>query len=59
VGLVRSGVYPFWAIERMYTQRDPDNLSRSFIEHVARDVQTTDTFIRIDNISRQVLSSHE
>jgi phosphate transport system substrate-binding protein len=59
VGLVRSGAYPFWAIERMYTRRSPDGLSRSFIDHVTRDVQTTDTFMRINDVPDRVLASHD
>jgi phosphate transport system substrate-binding protein len=59
VGLVQSGAYPFWAIERMYTRRDPDGLSLSFIDHVTRDVQTTDTFVRIKDVPDAVLAAHE
>jgi phosphate transport system substrate-binding protein len=59
VGLVQSGAYPFWAIERMYTRRAPDGLSVSFIDHVTRDVQTTDTFVRISDVPDAVLASHE
>jgi phosphate transport system substrate-binding protein len=59
VGLVHSGAYPFWAIERMYTRRNPDNLSVSFIGHVQRDIPTGDTFVRISDVQNQVLASHE
>jgi hypothetical protein len=59
VGLVQSGAYSFWAIERMYTRRDPDGLSLSFIDHVTRDVQTTGTFVRIQDVPDAVLATHE
>jgi phosphate transport system substrate-binding protein len=59
VGLVRSGAYPFWAIERMYTRRNPDSLSLSFIGHVQRDIQTGDTFVRTSDVQDQVLAAHE
>ena len=41
------------------TRPDPDSLSVSFIAHVTRDVQTSDTFIRIGDVSETALKSHE
>jgi hypothetical protein len=43
----------------MYTRRAPDGLWASFIDHVTRDVQTTDTFVRISDVPEAVLASHE
>jgi phosphate transport system substrate-binding protein len=57
-GQVRQGEYPFWAIERMYTRSHPDGLSTSYIDHVARDVQTNDTFQRIEDVPDRVVASH-
>lgn len=58
-GLVQRGVYPFWAIERMYTRRNPDGLSLSFIDRVTADIQTSDRFIRVQDVPDDVLASHE
>jgi phosphate transport system substrate-binding protein len=62
-GLVQSGVYQFWAIERMYTRASPDMLSTSFIsyvtDHVNRSVRNDDTFVRISDFQDGVLASHE
>ena len=59
LGLVRSGAYGFWAIERMYTRDPTSGLAASFIDHVASGIQTGDTFIRIQDVPDGVLASHE
>jgi phosphate transport system substrate-binding protein len=59
LGLVKSGTYPFWAIERMYTKTNPDVLSVSFIQRVISDIQTSDTFVRVSDVPDAVLGSHE
>jgi hypothetical protein len=43
----------------MYTRRNPDSLSLSFIGHVQRDIQTGDTFVRTSDVQDQVLAAHE
>ena len=58
-GLVASNVYPFWAIERMYTKANADVLSLSFISFVIHDIETSDTFIRLDDMHDGVLLTHE
>ena len=58
-GLVASNVYQFWAIERMYTKKNPDTLSSSFIKYVVNDIQTSDTFIRLKDMHTGVLLTHE
>ena len=58
-GLVASNVYQFWAIERMYTKKNPDALSRSFINYVIGDIPTSDTFIRLKDMHPGVLLTHE
>jgi len=58
-GLVASNAYQFWAIERMYTKKNSDALSRSFINHVIGHIQTSDTFIRLEDMHSGVLLTHE
>ncbi len=58
-GLVESNNYPFWAIERMYTKKNADALSRSFINYVINDIPTSDTFIRLKDMRPGVLLTHE
>lgn len=58
-GLVENGVYQFWAIEHMYTSKNNSNaLVNSFITYVKQDLQTSDTFIRLNAIDSGVLASH-
>lgn len=45
--LVESGAYLFWAIEHMYTKKDPDGLATSFITYVTNHIETDGTFIKI------------
>ncbi len=58
-GLVESNNYPFWAIERMYTKKNSDALSRSFINYIINDLATSDTFIRLKDMRPGVLLTHE
>ncbi len=58
-GLVTSNNYQFWAIERMYTKKNPDALSHSFINYVIGDIPTSDTFIRLKDMHAGVLLTHE
>ncbi len=58
-GLVASNSYSFWAIERMYTKKNADALSHSFINFVITYIQTSDTFIRLRDMRPGVLLTHE
>jgi phosphate transport system substrate-binding protein len=58
-GLVTSNSYQFWAIERMYTNKNPDAVSHSFINFVISDIKTNGTFIRLGDMRPGVLLSHE
>lgn len=58
-GLVESDVYPFWVVEKMYTQQNADALSLSFINYVMHDIRTDDTFISLTDMPRSVLATHE
>ncbi len=53
-----KGIYPFWAIEHMYTLANPDALATSFIHYVIQDIQTNETFIRLNTIEATVLAQH-
>jgi phosphate transport system substrate-binding protein len=55
---IERGAYPFWAIEHMYTLGNPDTLTTSFIRYVIQDLQTNDTFIRLNTIDASVLAQH-
>jgi len=59
LGLVTSNSYQFWAIERMYTKKNPSSLALSFIEFVTRTIKTSDTFIRLGDMHKGVLLTHE
>ena len=58
-GLVASNSYPFWAIERMYTKKNPDAISHSFINYIINDIRTSDTFLRLKDMRPGVLLMHE
>jgi phosphate transport system substrate-binding protein len=57
-GTVMNGKYRFWTIEYMYTSPNPDALSTSFIAYLQSRIVTNDTFVRIDDISAEVLAKH-
>ncbi|MBV9708794.1 MAG: hypothetical protein JO125_15460, partial [Chloroflexi bacterium] len=58
-GLVGKGMYPFWAIERMYTRTDSNNpLVSAFITYVTDTIQTNTTFVRKGDMQPGVLSEH-
>jgi phosphate transport system substrate-binding protein len=59
LGLVASAHYPFWAIERMYTRRDSNALSLSFINYVTNNIRTSDTFIPVTSLSQAIVATHE
>lgn len=56
--LVGLGFYPFWAIEHMYTNQNPDALSASFIAYVKQDLPTKDTFVSLNDIPLSILDGH-
>jgi ABC-type phosphate transport system substrate-binding protein len=58
-GLVTSNSYQFWAIERMYTNKSPDAVSRSFVNFVISDIKTNGTFIRMADMRSNALLTHE
>ncbi len=58
-GLVTSNSYQFWAIERMYTNKNADAVSRSFINFVISDIKTNGTFIRMADMRSSALLTHE
>lgn len=58
-GLVASNNYSFWAVERMYAKKNLDALSRSFVNYVINNRQTSDTFIRLKDMHPGVLLTHE
>jgi len=59
VGLIERDNYRFWAIEHMYTKKDTGPLALSFINYVTHDIQTNGTFIRIEDMPKNVLAVHE
>jgi len=56
-GLVESNTYPFWAIEHMYTKKNPDKLATSFITYVTSSVETNDTFIKPQDMPEDILQT--
>jgi phosphate transport system substrate-binding protein len=54
---VESGQYKFWAIEHMYTNANPDQLTTSFITFVTQNMKTGSTFIRVNDIPHTVLET--
>lgn len=56
--LVENNAYPFWAIEHMYTRKNPDKLVSSFIAYVADNVVTNDTFIKLQDMPASTLQTH-
>ena len=56
--LIESGAYPFWAVEHMYTAKNADALSLSFIKYVAQNLPTGDSFIHLGAMNPSVLASH-
>jgi len=59
IPLIEKGYYPFWAIEHMYTQPNPDALSISFIHYVIQDLPTGDNVIRLTDMDCTALESHQ
>lgn len=55
---VASNQYPFWAVERLYTKRNPDPLISAFIAYIRNTFQTNNTFVSLDDIKKDVISSH-
>jgi phosphate transport system substrate-binding protein len=55
--LVENNSYPFWAIEHMYTKKNPDRLAASFVNYVANNVVTNDTFIKLQDMSPNILQT--
>lgn len=59
-GLVVSGKYPFWAIERMYTRQDASNaLTDAFIAYVTSHTPSGDTFVNIEDMPQSVRIMHK
>lgn len=58
ISLVENNVYPFWAIEHMYTKGNADPLSSSFITYVLNHIRTNETFIRLQDMSPTLLVTH-
>jgi phosphate transport system substrate-binding protein len=54
---IENNVYPFWAIEHMYTKKNPSTLANSFITYAARNIQTNDTFIKLSDMPVTVLQT--
>jgi phosphate transport system substrate-binding protein len=54
---IENNAYPFWAIEHMYTKKDPGSLANSFINYVTRNIQTNDTFIKLSDMPVNVLQT--
>ncbi len=52
---IENNAYPFWAIEHMYTKKDPSALVNSFIKYVGRNIETNDTFIKLPDMPANVL----
>jgi phosphate transport system substrate-binding protein len=55
--LIEKGLYPFWAIEHMYTGKNPPPLATSFITYVEQDLQTKDTFVSLSQMPASVLAT--
>ena len=55
---VESNAYPFWAIEHMYTKKNPDALVTSFVNYIAKSVETNDTFIKLQDMPPGILQKH-
>ena len=54
---IENNTYPFWAIEHMYTKKDPGPLVNSFITYVSRSIETNDTFIKLPDMPANVLAT--
>lgn len=54
-GLVASNAYPFWSIEHMYTKGKSVGLTESFIRYVQNHLETTDSLVKLDAISKDAL----
>jgi phosphate transport system substrate-binding protein len=59
LGGVQHNIYPFWAIEHMYTKQNPDKLATSFITYVTNHVETSDTIIKLQDIDKKILQTHQ
>ena len=55
---VESNAYRFWAIEHMYTKKNPDALVSSFVNYVTKNVETNDTFIKLRDMPANILQTH-
>jgi phosphate transport system substrate-binding protein len=53
--LVENDAYPFWAIEHMYINRNPDKLVTSFINYVTQHTETNDTLIKLQDMPINIL----
>ena len=53
--LVENNAYPFWAIEHMYVNRNPDKLVTSFITYVTNHIETNDNFIKLQDMPINIL----
>jgi phosphate transport system substrate-binding protein len=58
LGGVERNTYPFWAIEHMYTTKNPDKLATSFIIYVTNHVETNSTFIKLQDMPKEILQAH-
>lgn len=56
--LVENDTYPFWAIEHLYTNNNPDKLVTSFITYVINHIETNDTFIKLQDMPVNILQTH-
>ena len=54
---IENNAYPFWAIEHMYTKKDPSALVNSFITYVTKSIETNDTFIKLPDMPPNVLET--
>ncbi|EFH83834.1 PstS family phosphate ABC transporter substrate-binding protein [Ktedonobacter racemifer] len=55
---VASNAYPFWAIERVYTRSNPDQLTIAFVNYIKDNLRTDGTFFSLDSIQKDVLATH-
>jgi phosphate transport system substrate-binding protein len=59
VAQIASGQYPFWAIERFYTQGNPDALTSAFIIYATDNFRTNSTLIGLDAVPKKLLATHQ
>ncbi|GCE28726.1 hypothetical protein KDA_42100 [Dictyobacter alpinus] len=55
---IKNDAYSFWAVEYMYTRKDPGALVKSFISYVQKRVKDEKFYLNYDAINPDVLEKH-